>query len=168
MRDHIRSHDHRALNGPSFPCLEFRKDGHGSRHRLELLTGLAPGGGWGGSCTSEYSNPAFHKVEMMLQMVMTTGKVVALPVLLLGSLFSRFAASYEFLLNALICLGALIIVQRAIWVKKYFWAAGFLAIVVVFSPLLLVVRIFLLMGFTCLAACATLVAAWKTRPLPVA
>jgi hypothetical protein len=102
----------------------------------------------------------------MFQTATRTGKWVALPVLLISSLFSSFAGSYEFLLNMLICLAAVIVVQRAVSVKEYFWAAGFVAIAVVFSPFTLMVKIFLLMGLTCIAAFATLFATWKMRPLP--
>src|SRR5207253_992434 len=93
------------------------------------------------------------------QMATKIIKWVSLPALLIGSMFSHSAANYELLLNWLICLGAIIIVQRAVSAKKYFWAAGFVAIAVVFSPLMLVVKIFLLMGFTCIATFATLLTA---------
>ena len=95
-------------------------------------------------------------------------KWISLPVLLAGAMFSSYAARYELLLDVVICLGAIIIVQRAIWIKEYFWAAGFVAIAVVFSPLVLVMKIFLLMGFTCIAIFLTLLVAWKPQPLPIA
>lgn len=101
----------------------------------------------------------------MLQMVTQIIKWVSLPVLLTGSMFSRFAASYELLLDVVICLGALFVVQRAVWVKEYLWAAAFVLIAVVFSPVMLVVKIFLLMGSTCIAAFVTLLVAWKRQPL---
>lgn len=100
-------------------------------------------------------------------MVTKTIKWVSLPALLIASLFSRFAASYELLVDLVICLGAVILVQRAVRSKEYFWAAGFVAIVVVFSPLLLVVKVFLLMGLTCIAAFVTLLAALRTQPILV-
>ena len=95
-------------------------------------------------------------------------KWVSLPVLLTGSMFSRFAASYEFLLNVVICLGATIIVQRAVREKEYLWAAAFVAIAVVFSPFVLALKVFLLMGFTCIASSVALFAAWKRQALPAA
>ena len=95
-------------------------------------------------------------------------KWVSLPALLIGSVFSSSAASYQPLLDVVICLGALIVIQRAVWVGEYFWAAGFVAIAVVFSPLVLVVKLFLLMGFLSIATLVTLLAAWKTHPLPAA
>ena len=95
-------------------------------------------------------------------------KWVSLPALLIGSLFTPFAASYQHLLEVVICLGAIIVVQRAVTVKKYFWAAGFVAIAIVFSPLMLVFKVFLLMGFLCMATFVTLLATWKTQPVPLA
>jgi hypothetical protein len=93
-------------------------------------------------------------------------KWASLPVLLVGSLFSRYAASYEVVLDLAICSGAIFVVQRAVCLREYVWAAGFAAIAVVFSPLTLAIKIFMLMGFSCVAAFATLHAAWKPRPLP--
>jgi len=104
----------------------------------------------------------------MFQMVTKIIKWVSLPVLLIAAMFSRSAASYELLVDLVICLGAIIFVQRAIRSKEYFWAAGFVAIAVVFSPLLLVVKISLLLGFTCIATFVNLLAAFRTQPLPAA
>jgi len=91
-------------------------------------------------------------------------KWVSIPVLLIASLFACCAASYELPVDLAICLGAVIFVQRAIWVREYFWAAGFLAIAVVFTPLPLMVKIFLLLGFACVATFANLLAAFRTQP----
>ena len=101
-------------------------------------------------------------------MVTKIVKWVSLPALLIGSMFSSSTAAYGFLLDLLICLAAVIVVERAVSEKEYFWAAGFVAVAVVFSPLMLVVKIFLLMGFTCIGTFAALLAAWKTQPLPAA
>jgi hypothetical protein len=104
--------------------------------------------------------------ETMFRMVTKIIKWVSIPVLLIASLFAFCAASYEPLVDFAICLGAIIFVQRAIRLKEYFWAAGFLAIVIVFTPLSLVVKIFLLMGFTFIATFANLLAAFRTQPAP--
>ena len=104
-------------------------------------------------------------------MFQTTTKIikwVSLPVLLIASMCSRSAASYEFLVDIAICLGAVVFVQRAARSKEYFWAAGFIAIAVVFSPLLLVVKIFLLLALTCIVTFGTLLTAFRTEPLPAA
>ena len=103
----------------------------------------------------------------MFQTVLRIIKWVSIPVLLLAAMFSCLAASYEPLMDFVICLGAILVVHRAVWLREYFWAAGFVAVVVVFSPLFLAVKIFLLMGFTCIAALITLVAAFRRQPLPV-
>jgi len=104
----------------------------------------------------------------MFQMITKIVKWVSLPALLIASMFSRSAASYELLVDFVICLGAIIFVQRAVRLREYFWAAGLVAIAVVFSPLLLVVKIFLLMGFTCIATLVTLMAAFRKQPVPAA
>ena len=93
---------------------------------------------------------------------------VWLPALLIAAMLPRSAASYGLLVDLVICLGAVIFVQRAVRLREYFWAAGFVAIAVVFSPLLLVVKIFLLTGFTCIATLVTLLGAFRRRPLPAA
>jgi len=93
-------------------------------------------------------------------------KWISIPVLLIASLFGFCAASYEPLVDLAICLGAIIFIQRAIRLREYFWAAGFLAIVVVFMPLPLVVKIFLLMGFTCVATFANLLTAFRPQAAP--
>jgi len=105
-------------------------------------------------------NKMFHTITQIV-------KWVSIPVLLLAAIFSCLAANYEPLMDFAICLGAILFVHRAIWLKQYFWAAGLVAIVVVFSPLFLAVKIFLLMGFTCIAALLTLFAAFRRQPLPV-
>jgi hypothetical protein len=94
-------------------------------------------------------------------------KWVSIPVLLIASMLPRYAASYELTVDWAICLGAAILVQRAVWLKEYFWAAGLVLVAIVFSPLLLAVKIFLLMGLTCMAVFLALMAAFRRQPLPV-
>jgi hypothetical protein len=104
----------------------------------------------------------------MFQMISKIIKCVSLPALLIASICSRSAGSYQLPVDFAICLGAVVFVQRAVRLKEYYWAAGFVAIAVLFSPLLLVAKIFLWMAICCLAALATLLAAFQTRPLPAA
>ena len=92
-------------------------------------------------------------------------KWISLPALLVATMFSRYAAGYELLIDFVVCLGAIFFVQRAVWMKEYYWAAGFVAIAVVFSPFALAVKIFLLMGLVCVATSATLASAFRTKPL---
>ena len=102
----------------------------------------------------------------MFQSITKIIKRVSIPVLLIASPFSRYAGRYEFLVDFAICLGAVILVLLAFRLKENFWAAGFVTIAVVFSPLSLVVKIFLLMGLTCIATLVSLLAAFRTQPLP--
>ena len=101
----------------------------------------------------------------MSEMSMTVVKWISLPVLLMGSLFARFAGNYEIVLNLLVCAGALVVVQRAVSFREYLWAAAFVGVAIVFSPLTLIIKIFLLLSFTCIGALAGVYAAWKPQPL---
>lgn len=92
-------------------------------------------------------------------MVANSIRWISIPVLLVASMFSRYAASGEHLVDFVICLGAIVFLCRAAWMREYYWGAGVLAIVVVFSPLSLALKIFVLMAFTCLAAFVALVVA---------
>ena len=112
-------------------------------------------------------SPARPKRKTMFQSVLKIGKWVLVPAILMASIFSRTAARYELLVDLAICLAAVIFVQRALRVNEYFWAAGCVAIAIVFSPLLLVVKIFLMLSLTCVAAFVTLLPAFRAQPLPV-
>ena len=103
----------------------------------------------------------------MFQIATKIVKWISVPALLLASLFTR-PATHELLVGFLICLAALIVVQRAVWVKEYFWAAGFVGIAMAFSPLPLVMKVFFLLGFTCIAAFGSLLAAWTMKAAPAA
>lgn len=98
-------------------------------------------------------------------MWMTVVKWISLPVLLTGSLLARFAGVYELGLNLLVCAGALVMVQRAASFRAYFWAAAFVGVAVVFSPLTLILKIFLLMGLSCIGALAAIRAACTPQPV---
>ena len=69
------------------------------------------------------------------------------------------------MVDVLICLGAVIFVQRAVRFKQYMWASGFIAIAIVFSPLFLAVKIFLLTGLTCILTFIALLGAFRTQPV---
>lgn len=103
----------------------------------------------------------------MRQMVTKTIKWIAIPVLLIASLFAYCTSSYEVLLDCLICLGASTLIQGAIQLRQYFWACGLVAIAVAFTPLALIVKIFLLLGFACIAVFANLLAAFRPQPVRV-
>ena len=94
----------------------------------------------------------------MLLILLKLIKWISLPALLVASPFSQYAARYEFLVDVVISLAAIASVPWAIRSREYFWAAGFVGIAVVFSPLLLVLKIFLLMGLACAVMAAALLA----------
>ena len=95
-------------------------------------------------------------------------KLVSVPLLLIASMFSRFISNNELQLNSIVCLGALFFIPRALQLKDYSWAAGLASLAIVFSPALLVVKVGLLMGLTCIVTFATLFAAFRYQPLQAA
>ena len=103
----------------------------------------------------------------MFYMVIKIIKWTSIPILLLASMLSRFTASYELLVDLLICLAATVIALWAVRSKDYVLAAGFVAVAIVFSPFLLVSKIFLLMILTCTASLITVFTAFRRQPLPV-
>jgi hypothetical protein len=94
-------------------------------------------------------------------------KWMALPILMIGSVSTRFAATYEVLMDILFCLVAVMLVQHAIRMKEYCWASTFAAAAVVCSPLGLALKIFLLLGLACAATLATLFAAFRNKAVTV-
>jgi hypothetical protein len=102
----------------------------------------------------------------MLQAVARVSKWALLPILPTAAVFSYLTASYGPLAGFVICMAAIIFVQRAVWSKEYYWAAGFAATFVMFSPLFLIVKVFVLMGFACTVVFMTLLAAFRTQPVP--
>jgi hypothetical protein len=74
--------------------------------------------------------------------------------LLLASRFACCTGRYEPLLDFAVLVGAIFFIRRAVHSRQYFWAAGFVAIGLAFTPLALVIKIFLLVAFACLATFA--------------
>jgi hypothetical protein len=103
----------------------------------------------------------------MIQTVTSIIKWAAIPALLLVSMLSRFTASFEFRVDIAICVGAMVFVQRAVQAKEYLWAAGFVAIAVVFSPVPLAVKIFLLLGLLCTGIFLTMLAVFRPQLAPI-
>jgi uncharacterized protein DUF6804 len=101
----------------------------------------------------------------MLQTVTKVVKWVSIPALLMASMLSRFTGSYEALVDVIVCAGAIILALRAVRSKEYVWAAGLIPIAVVFSPVVLAVKIFFLMGLTCVAMTAATVGAFRKHPV---
>jgi hypothetical protein len=63
-------------------------------------------------------------------------KWVSVAALLLTALFWRSAANYQLLLDFVVCMGAIVVVQPAVRANEYFWAAGLIAIAILFNPIL--------------------------------
>jgi len=103
----------------------------------------------------------------MLEKTTSILKWAAIPALIVVALLSCLAGRYEAAMNSTICLSAAVLVQRAAWLREYGWAAVCVAAVVVFSPLFLVTKIFLLMGITCIAACLMIVSALRPQPVAI-
>ncbi len=100
----------------------------------------------------------------MIRTVMTIAKWISIPALLTAALLSGLAASYEPMVDALVCLVAIVFLQRAAWVREYYWAAGFFAIAVLLGPVSLILKIFLLMIVSCVASVAASIASFRPRP----
>jgi len=66
-------------------------------------------------------------------MLTTIMKWVCIAALLLAVIW-RSSANYRILLEFMVCAGAVLIVLRACHTGKYPWAAGFIAIAVLFNP----------------------------------
>jgi hypothetical protein len=89
----------------------------------------------------------------------------SLPVLAIAAMFSRFASGYELLVDLAVCLCAIILIQRASWLREYYFAAGLAAVAIVFSPVILFVKIFILMGLTCVAMSVSLFRSHRLQPV---
>lgn len=93
-------------------------------------------------------------------------KWVSITALLAASMFLFLAKGYEPLLAGFVIVGAIFFIEQAVRSKEYCWAVGLVAIVAVFSPLVLAVKVFLLMGITCIAIFTTLLAVFRAQPVP--
>jgi hypothetical protein len=94
-------------------------------------------------------------------------KWVSVAALLLG-VFGRSSANFQLVMEAVVCVTALLVITQAARMGKYFWAAGFLLIAVLFNPVVpveLSARLFFLLDLSCLAAFLISLAALKTRPV---
>jgi len=81
-------------------------------------------------------------------------KWVSITMLLLGMFWQPFQ-NRPVVLDILVCIGALLVVTQAWRIQKYFWATGFVAIAVLFNPivpLVLTRKTLFLLELVCLAA----------------
>ncbi|MGD0364437.1 MAG: hypothetical protein ABSC93_26465 [Bryobacteraceae bacterium] len=91
-------------------------------------------------------------------------KYVSIPVLLIASLFTCCAANYQLPVDFVIWAASILFIRHAIRLHEYFWASGFGAVLVVFSPLPLVVKGLLLVGFASIATFAKMWTAFRALP----
>ena len=94
-------------------------------------------------------------------------KWVSIAALLLAMLL-RSSVSYRIALEFVVCVAALLVVVQAVRAGKYFWAAGFLAIAVLFNPAVQIVlsrKMFVGVELVCIAAFLVSLAVLKTKPI---
>jgi hypothetical protein len=61
-------------------------------------------------------------------------KWISISALLLAAAFWHSAANYQVLLDFVVCMGAVVVLMQAVRVREYRWAAGFVAIALLFNP----------------------------------
>jgi len=87
---------------------------------------------------------------------------------LLLALLWRPSTSYQVTLEILICVSALLVVTQAWRAGKYSWAAGFVAMAVLFNPIVplaLARKTFLWLDLVCLTAFLVSLAVLTAKPL---
>ena len=97
-------------------------------------------------------------------MLMNILRWSAIPVVLIASPFSGLAGGYEPLLNGLVCMAAIVLLQRAALLRQYVSGAGLIAIAVVFGPFYLAVKIVLLLGLVSIDEFSAVLAGFRMRP----
>jgi len=102
-------------------------------------------------------------------MVTKIAKWICIAALLLTVGFWPSAVNHQLLLNVVVCAGALVIVMQAVRVKEYRWAVGFIALALLFNPVLPVFRLSgglqLLLVAACIMPFAISLSYLKTEPL---
>jgi len=91
----------------------------------------------------------------------------ALAALLAVVAVSGYAGRYELALRITGCSFAAVLVDRALRTRHQVWACGFVGMAIVSSPLLLVDKVFLLLGFLCIASSWAAVSAFRPQPVAV-
>ena len=81
-----------------------------------------------------------------------------------SSILSGFAAAYQLQADLAVVLAAGIFAGSALHSREYLLAGGLMAVGIVFMPLALALKMFLLMGFISVTMCAILIAAFRTTP----
>ncbi len=99
-------------------------------------------------------------------MFTTIMKWVSIAVLLLAAL-SLPTGSYQVLFEVVVCLSGLLAATQAVRAGKYFWAAGFVGIAVLFNPVVPVAlarRTFLWLDLVCLMTFLISLAVLRPQP----
>jgi Family of unknown function (DUF6804) len=94
-------------------------------------------------------------------------KWVSVTVLLLAALW-RPSQGYQAMFEILICVSAILVVVQAVHTGKYFWAAGFASIAVLFNPIVPVAlshKAFLWLDVVCLLAFLLSLAALRRQTI---
>jgi len=114
---------------------------------------------------------------MRIPMLTTIMKWVSIAVLLFGLLGNLPVGSQEWsvrnggyleLFNMLVCLSALLVVAEGFRGRKYFWALGFVAIAVLFNPIVPVTlprKMFLGLDSVCILTFLVSLALSKRQPM---
>jgi hypothetical protein len=79
----------------------------------------------------------------------------------------RLTASYQVLLEFVVCVSAILVVTQAVGESKYLWAAGFFAIAVLFNPVVPVAlsrKTFLWLDWVCLMTFLVSLVMLKRQP----
>ena len=98
----------------------------------------------------------------------TTKRIIQwtyLSLLLAIGALSAYAGRYDLALNFARCTMAAVLVERAARARQYVWACGFAGLAIAVSPLLLVDRIFLMLGFTSIVSSLGAISAFRPRPV---
>jgi hypothetical protein len=68
-------------------------------------------------------------------------KLVSIAALLLTAVLWSYASNFELPLRFVVALGALVVAAQATRAKKYYWAAGFYALAILFNPFAAVITL---------------------------
>lgn len=103
----------------------------------------------------------------MLGTALNIVKWMCLPALLVASLFAPLAGKYAAWINLAAWVAAILLTHGAIRRGNYYWASAFLAATLVFSPLFMADKVFLLLVLACITTVVIFVVACRTQPQPL-
>jgi hypothetical protein len=102
-------------------------------------------------------------------MLTKTMKLVSIAALLLAALFWSYASRTELPLRFLVGLSAFLVALQAVRARKYIWAGGFFAVMVLFNPFVAVMtlsgKLSLFVVLATAAPFAVSLRALRTQPL---